>query len=330
MAFTPINSSHAVNDGPDDPRTTGKDHIASASHNIATTVVSTYLGRGEATKKLTAKGRKRTSTANPPTKTKRRQVSIVDEGLSVSKPGDGKSIIQHHAFDPAISQASSVNLSETQFTATQSTSFAPPVSTALGELASTASKPISVHSSKTTMNALNTASVPTSVEIAKASDGQGFTLYQGPSSTASYSSSVSMSNPNVANERYASSVTNKRAAQGSGRAGTGSRRSARLKTLADVQSFTPQLEEFPQSSEGPLDFDDEGEENFGDIEIVDMAESHENEVEFRPNTPPNRGRKLNTRDVDELEDYGGSLLSDADRRALSRTTSQLFMVAGLN
>lgn len=310
--FTPINSSDAVTGSPEGSSVSAQEE--SGAPSSATTVASAYLGRGDVSKKPMTKGRKRKSTADAPSKTKRRQKSDLNDSLKVHKAGieDELTSINYENLTPANFKASSSKASKKKTTASHSASAATSVSTGVDELASTAAKPIPVYSSKTTMDALDTTSVPTSVECAKASDGQGFTLYQGPSSTASYSSSIAITKPTISKEQQASQI--------SGEAGPSNRRSARLKKAANVQTKHSQLRRSSVSFDNPLAVD-EMEEIFSDIEMVDLAESNESEPEMRPNTPPQRGRKLNTRDVDELEDYGGALLSDADKRALGTANS---------
>ena len=53
-----------------------------------------------------------------------------------------------------------------------------------------------------------------------------------------------------------------------------------------------------------------------EAEIVDLTEAAEEAFEPRPPTPPPRERKLNMREVDKNEDYGGALFSDAERQLL--------------
>lgn len=53
-----------------------------------------------------------------------------------------------------------------------------------------------------------------------------------------------------------------------------------------------------------------------EAEIVDLREATENDATRRSPTPPARERKRNMREVDAQEDYGGALLSEAERQLL--------------
>lgn len=323
MAFTPINSSDAVTgtDIHDTAIQEGNPQVASNHDDAATTTVaSAYLGRGELPKKCTTKSRKRTANEDASSRTKRRQKSNIDVGLKVSKAKiDGEQgAINNEGDSPATFQTMSTKPSKDRFAARQLASTTTLVSTAMDEHSSTAANPISVYAPTTTMEALDTTSLPTSVECAKASDGQGFTLYQGPSST--YSSSVAISNPATARKQLqtlSTNLTGEGGAKGNSETRASNRRSARLKNAADVQIDAADRAELSGSVQLPIIVDD-FEEEFPDIDMANFGESNVSEGEPRPNTPPARGRKLNTRDVDELEDYGGALLSEADRRALGR------------
>lgn len=314
MAFTPINSSDAITDNPDGTNIISQEDLVAPSHLAPTTIASTYLGRGEPAKKPAAKSKKRASTAVSQPKTKRRQTS---SGFNVSKASvmEELDVTQHDTFTTAPLESSS---SKPDHSIASLPTPATSVSTTSDELVSALVKPISVYSSKTTMDALGRPLASTSVEYAKARDGQGFTLYQGSSSAASYSSSIAPTISLMGTDLDATIARGQRAAQGSGESASNHRRSARLKKTAKVlDEATP----ITLSDELSLGIDDD-EEFFSDIEVIDLVESNETEPEFRPNTPPKRGHKLNTRDVDELEDYGGALLSDADRQALSRKSLQ--------
>lgn len=324
MAFTPINSSDTINDSPGSYATASNEESTAPNDEASSTVASAYLGRGDVSRKAATKGKKRSSTTAAPSKAKRRQTSDFNDDLKVIKAGsaDRSDDVNNETLVPATSQAASSKSSEeTAHTATKPASAGAPVSTTVDELASTAAKPISVYSSKTTMDALDSTSVRTSVQFAKASDGQGFTLLQGISSAVSYSSSVAIAKPLMAEKQPSSGRTKKRAGQHSDEAGTSNRRSARLKKAFDVPTGSPQSSDSIGSPRLPLIVGD-FEEDFDDIDMEELTGIDDNEPEFRPNTPPNRGRKLNTREVDELEDYGGALLSEADRRALGRTGSE--------
>ena len=64
-----------------------------------------------------------------------------------------------------------------------------------------------------------------------------------------------------------------------------------------------------------IDIDDEDE-----AEMVDLTAAAEETAAPRPRTPPPRERKLNMRDVDKNEDYGGALFSTEERQLLGMLT----------
>lgn len=315
--FTPVNSSDAQRSSQDGPRAAAEEESVAPDYHAATTAASAYLGLVDPAKKLITKSKKRGSNARDPSKTKRRQTSKVDDDLRVHKAGveDELDAINHEIISPATFE-SSLSKSKKSM-ASKLPSTATSVSNSVDELASTAAKPIAVFISKTTMDALDTTSMQTSIQHAKASDGQGFTIYQGSSSTASYLTSAATTKSVIANEQQ--TLTGSIPSRVSG--GPSNRHSARLERVPDAQNELSQI----RRSSGPFENDYVVADDIGDvlseIDMIDLVEMNESESEFRTNTPPRRGCKMNSRDVDELEDYGGALLSDADKRALGTPSS---------
>lgn len=319
--FTPINSSDTVNGNLNDSGAATHRESSAHSDRPATTIASTHLGRGDTTKKLIVKGKKRNSTAMASSNNKRRQISILNDDLQVRK--DSMDVELDALIGQTLTPTNLENFtsaaSKKRKVASQLDPTAILASASGGEMASsTAAKPVVVYCSRTSMDALDSTSLTTSVECAKASDGKGFTLYQGPSSTASFSSSIAFTKP-VNDQPMLAGIE---LTKGSGETMSSSRRSARLKQVGESKTEVSRMFKSPEPIETLLVVDDAGiGANFRGFDMVELHESSESDTEIRSNTPPSRGYKLNTRAVDELEDYGGALLSDADKRALGRLVS---------
>lgn len=85
------------------------------------------------------------------------------------------------------------------------------------------------------------------------------------------------------------------------------RRSARLAKSANPESRILLQESFDFGEISEIDEDD----------LVKFAKTVEEAAEERPSTPSKRLRKDNIRDVEENEDYGGALLSQAEKDVIS-------------
>ena len=85
------------------------------------------------------------------------------------------------------------------------------------------------------------------------------------------------------------------------------RRSARLAKSAKPETRIPLQESFDFGEMSDVDEDD----------LVNFAKTVEEAAEERPSTPSKRLRKDNIRDVEENEDYGGALLSQAEKDVIS-------------
>lgn len=71
----------------------------------------------------------------------------------------------------------------------------------------------------------------------------------------------------------------------------------------------------------PADCEPAFAEDVDESALLDLAlaiEDDDDELNHRPKTPPPRSHKQNMRDVDEHEDYGGALLSYAERQVLGK------------
>lgn len=136
---------------------------------------------------------------------------------------------------------------------------------------------ISVYAPKTSMDVFDSTSIRTSVDSVKAGGNLGCTLYQRAPSSDSMPNVVDFSTP--------------------------------LLPLASIQGI---------HGSGNNDY----ESSLDETALVDLAMAIEDdsvddeEVNHRPKTPPPRSHKQNMRDVDEHEDYGGALLSYAERQLL--------------
>ncbi|KAK3699849.1 hypothetical protein LTR37_016264 [Vermiconidia calcicola] len=84
-------------------------------------------------------------------------------------------------------------------------------------------------------------------------------------------------------------------------------RDSRKKPKSKKRKPTPIL----TPNEGFIDIDDADE-----ADMIDLTNAAEEPVALRPPTPPPRERKLNMREVDKHEDYGGALLSEAEKQLL--------------
>lgn len=118
-----------------------------------------------------------------------------------------------------------------------------------------------------------------------------------------------------------------------------SRRTTRPKKAVNyrVEQTFPDIEEVKDAQPEPskqaatkarrrrstMTLDDE--DDFGELaeeDVAELADEVEKVVaERQPLTPPPRGRKQNMREVDEHEDYGGALLSNAERVLLGEYRS---------
>lgn len=393
--FTPINASNAGSAALSDNRSRGR---GGASDGTSTrTVASDYLGREEdlpaapLPKKTNTKEKKRAATTGESSRTKkRRKSSNVDDGLHVTKSraGDHQSSQSNHDDNPQKTAKPKKKSTATK----QAKKASATVSKYNADDGGLATKPVSVYAQATSMDALDSTSARTSFDSVKANAGQSFTLYQGPSSTASFSSSIEISQPwlNTASKKTKASSINQlptpqpsddfqilsddddifyehvtaqeKSAErklttkfqndsvlqdSNGRPTSsprdfdeGNRRSTRPKkevNYAVEQSFptidlTEDVQPKPQNQavskstrrQIPSPPDDEGE--FGELledEAVEVTKEVEEAVEERrPHTPPPRGRKQNIREVDEDEDYGGALLTDAERKLLGECRSK--------
>lgn len=91
------------------------------------------------------------------------------------------------------------------------------------------------------------------------------------------------------------------------------RRSARLAKFANPDSRLHSQESFDFDEYSDIDEDD----------LVNFAKTVEEATEERPTTPSKRLRKDNIRDVEENEDYGGALLSQAEKDVIRESRPAL-------
>jgi hypothetical protein len=281
--------------------------------NELTTVASDYLGRTSdgsliasavQAKKAPAKGKKRAPTARESQASKRQRTVSVKDDMTVTKAGPATATEQSAPLKPNQKKKRAGGK------ATKSVNL---VSTSLDEPASTAVKSIPVFAQATSMDALDTTSIRTSFDLAKANGGSG-TLYRRPSCAVSLSNSVECAKPlwdvQIVNPR--GQAPNKPSRRGP----------SSLQAVDESLVF-----------DAPLQLDDDSpyvqnaearhsDAEFDDVEDADLervADAIEEETNLaRPATPNKRERKLNMRDVDEDEDYGGALVSRKDRQILGR------------
>lgn len=215
--------------------------------------------------------------------------------------------------------------------------------------------PVAVFSSITTMDALDSTASRTSMDAINANGGSGCTVYQstpgtparhpaiewsqswlhGQSSNLMQSTSNAMSDPVGISSpcaRVAGTPTvpdpNKRPPRRAKQIAIEKtsnlfhRGEAQLQTPASRPDGTQCAgEAIPSTTTGAPCPTFATEDDFsGDMDekaLEDVALALEKEAGARLQTPPPRSSKQNMRDVNEFEDYGGALLLDAERQALS-------------
>ncbi|KAK4506490.1 hypothetical protein PRZ48_000222 [Zasmidium cellare] len=196
--FTPINASASGGISTSQSQLEGS--TGAIDQHPTRTVVSEYLGREEdlpaapLPKKTNTKGKKRAATAGDASKSnKRRRSSNVDDGLRITK-SRGEDEQSSKSKDGDKFAKPSKPKKKTNATK-QSKKTSDTVSSSNAETGNVATKPVSVYAQATSMDALDSTSARTSFDFVKANAGQSFTLYQGPSSTSSFQSSVQYSQP---------------------------------------------------------------------------------------------------------------------------------------
>ncbi|CAK3996301.1 Hypothetical predicted protein [Lecanosticta acicola] len=340
MGFTAINNSYA----PSSTTTAASvdSEIVSSPSNAPRSVASEYLGRGQeqpheqlaaSSKKGNANSKKRAAPARGASNSKKRRTSSVKDVLTVRKSADERPLVPEDYSVKARSDAAKPAKTKKQSSKGKHAHVGEAVSVEKDQSAPTATKPISVYAPTTSMNALDSTPAQTSFNSIKENAGKSFTLYSGTESSSSAPTNVAFSQrwlPPTFEYRSVGLDSSQNQSRGSdendndrSKDTTGSRadepilvRDAdcdprRSPGLTKATNFLPSIssDEFHDIEE-LIDVDDE--------DLVNFAKSVEQAVGDWPSTPTKRARKDNIRDVDEHEDYGGALLTQAEKDVIKQ------------
>ncbi|SMQ49880.1 unnamed protein product [Zymoseptoria tritici ST99CH_3D7] len=308
--FTAINNGLRPGPAAIPPKNAPVNSESAESENTPTTIASQYLGRTNnevavpakpPARKTRSQGKKRSSNERDSRTPKRQRTSSVKDCLAVTKAGAAPKSDRPAPLKPN---------QKKKRTSSKPTPSSTKVSTITAESEATAAKPISIYAPSTSMDALDSTSIATSYGFVKANGGSGI-LYQGPSSTASFSSGVENAMP-----LWDTHGTSRRREAPSSSAQRGS---PSFDHASDTSQFQPaHLIGHDEAIVQPGEFYVSDEE-FGDIEsaaLEELADAIEETTIVTPATPNKRERKLNMRDVEENDDYGGALMSFTDRQIL--------------
>ncbi|KAK4549380.1 hypothetical protein LTR36_006377 [Oleoguttula mirabilis] len=348
--FTPINAA-VQQEVPATQTSGGEQATSSTTRSRPKTVAAEYLGCGETeqaapvvsqalhgpgTKKATGKGKKRASTTSAASKAKRRKSNDVSDSMSVSK---GSAHQQEDA-----QQAPKAAKAKTKRKAT-----VPNTDQDAADTTET-TRPLPVYAPATTVGSLHSRPQTTSLDGVRAASGYGHTVYNGGLTPITVQTGIKTTQPQLNNASEDHSV----AARSSTRhRRTSVVQPSKLAPVEEEDDLDMIIESLPSqvsrktvagkrqlptpvnSDPGSLNIRKQPsrkskevlsiqtDEDFlelvdtdDDDAMADLAEAVEETAVRRERTPPPRTVKQNTRAVDEYDDYGGALFSEAEKQLL--------------
>lgn len=346
--FTPINAS--VQQGAHAAQlATEQQQSSSATRLQQLSVAASYPGRteteqdalivsqplhGPGTKKATGKGKKRASTSGAAPKAKRRKSSNISDNLSVTKASA-------HEADGALIAPKATKSKSKRKAAVSGTDHD------ILDAADTYN-PVAVYTPATTVGSLHSTRQPTSLDAVRAGSGYGHTVYD-----IGRTPTTSIANINVMTPSLSRAVEGKPISSSTRCHRPGVVHSRPVPQIEEDDDTDMIIDSLPTSAlqvelagdrqlPTPVNSDPapantrkqpsrisknvatvQTEEDF--LELIDsddddamdeLAEAAEDSAVQREPTAPTRTVKQNMRTVDEHEDYGGALLSEAENKLL--------------